>query len=211
MSPVGVIEDALEKIGIPASGDVITSSMAAASVMETGQKAAVVGGDGIREALLARGVAIVELGQPADAVIVGLSYDLSYGLLDSAFATLQQGARLIATNADPTYPDSHGLHPGAGVMVAALERCSGQTALVTGKPNGPQADLVRQRVSHADGRGVSGGVADMMVGDNTESDGLFADHLGYPFGHVLTGVEKSASPKASYVAPSLIVLAQRHG
>ncbi|MFV1990087.1 MAG: HAD-IIA family hydrolase [Acidimicrobiales bacterium] len=210
-SPVGVIEEALGDIGIDARGDVVTSAMAAASLIEPGQRAAIVGGDGISEALCTHGVQVVDAGQPAEAVVVGMAYDLSYSLLDAAFQTLQKGAALIATNDDPTYPGSEGLHPGAGSIVAALERCSGMTALVAGKPNDPQARLIRGLVDGTETSLPSGAVRDIMIGDRTDSDGLFAHHLGYAFGHVLTGVEQTASDAAQYVAPSLMDMAKRHG
>jgi len=206
-----VIEDALGDIGIEARGEVVTSAMAAASLMESGQRAVVVGGDGISDALSASGIEVVEAGGHAEAVVVGMAYNLSYPLLDAAFATIQKGALLIATNDDPTFPGSDGLHPGAGSIVSALERCSGMAATVAGKPNEPQARLIRQLADETEKSLPSDGLRDMMVGDRTDTDGLFAQHLGYAFGHVLTGVENVHSDVAQYAASSLLVMAKQYG
>ena len=54
--PVGAVVAKLEGFGIPAKGDVLTSAMAAARLIEPGKKAVVLGGPGVVEALEARGV-----------------------------------------------------------------------------------------------------------------------------------------------------------
>ena len=59
-------EAALAKVGIDATGDVVSSAMAAALLLEPGQRALVAGGPGVVEALEARGVtAIVNDGETA--------------------------------------------------------------------------------------------------------------------------------------------------
>ena len=85
-----------------------------------------------------------------------------------------------ATNDDATYPDSDGLLPGNGALVAAVERAGGVESVVAGKPHPPMADLVLEHLGH-DVRGV-------VVGDRPETDGRFAASLGYEFALVLTGV-----------------------
>jgi 4-nitrophenyl phosphatase len=183
----GAIADKLARHGIDAGDDLVTSPMAAASLVEPGQRVLVAGGPGVLEALEARGVDAVPAtgtdgGTPAsgsfDAVIVGLHLDFDYGRLDAAARAAREGARLIATNDDTTYPGEHGLAPGAGSILAAVEAASGVTAVVAGKPYEPMVRLVR---------GLAGpdGVA---VGDRLDTDGRFAHALGYRFGLVLTGV-----------------------
>ena len=48
---VGDVVAKLERFGIPAEGDVVTSAMAAARLMQPGQRAVVLGGPGVVEAL----------------------------------------------------------------------------------------------------------------------------------------------------------------
>ncbi len=181
-------EAALEAIGIPATGDVVTSSQAAALLVEPGERVMVVGGRGIHEALVRRGAHSVAAadcerdGDPVSAVVCGLDLDFSYRTLDVASAAVRAGARLIATNDDATYPTPHGLIPGGGAVLAAVERAAGMTATVAGKPYAPMAVLVHRRCPDVPA------AATVMVGDRPETDGRFAAELGCRYAQVRTGV-----------------------
>ena len=61
----------------------------------------------------------------AEAVVVGVDFELSYDRLREAALAVARGARLIATNDDPTYPAEDGFWPGAGSILAAVETASG--------------------------------------------------------------------------------------
>ena len=52
------------------------------------------------------------------------------------------GARLIGTNRDTTFPTPSGLEPGGGSIVAAVASVGGVDAVFAGKPEQPMADLV---------------------------------------------------------------------
>jgi HAD superfamily hydrolase (TIGR01450 family) len=174
------VAEKLARHGIPdAHDDVFTAAMAAMRLVEPGERVLACGAEGLVDELGRRGVEIVEAG-PADAVVVGLRLDFDYGLLTAAMRAVRSGARLIATNDDATYPDSDGLLPGNGALVAAVERAGGVASVVAGKPHPPMADLVLEHLGH-DVRGV-------VVGDRPETDGRFAASLGYEFALVLTGV-----------------------
>jgi HAD superfamily hydrolase (TIGR01450 family) len=189
----------LERFGIPARGDVVTSAMAAARLVEPGERALVAGGPGIVEALEARGATPVREGD-ADAVVVGFHRDFDYEGLRIAVRALQRGARLIATNDDATYPTPDGPIPGGGAIVAAVAYASGVRPVVAGKPHEPMAALIR----------AIGGPTGTMVGDRPETDGAFAQALGYAFALVLTGVTKRSDlpvePAPDEVAASLAEL-----
>lgn len=177
-APVRAVESALEEHGVDAVGRVVTSAMAGAMLVEPGERALVCGGAGIVEALTDRGVEVVEDPAEADVVVVGMARHLSYDLLARASSAARDGARLVATNDDSTYPTPTGLLPGGGAILAAVERASGRTAAVAGKPHAPMADLVRARL----------GPAGTVVGDRPDTDGRFARALGYRFALVLSGV-----------------------
>ena len=51
--------------------------------------------------------------------------DFSYEALKRASFAVQDGAELIAANADASFPAPDGLWPGAGALVAAVEAASG--------------------------------------------------------------------------------------
>jgi len=192
-------EAKLERFGVPARGDVLTSAQAAARLVEPGERALVCGGPGIAEALGRRGATPVRDGD-ADAVVVGFHRDFDYERLRIAVRAIQRGARLIATNDDATYPTPDGPIPGGGAIAAAVAYASGVRPVVAGKPHAPMADLVR----------AGGGDDGTVVGDRPETDGAFARVLGYRFALVLTGVTSEADlpvePAPDTVAPSLAAL-----
>jgi 4-nitrophenyl phosphatase len=175
--PVAVVEEKLARHGIPAAGDVITSAMAAASLVAPGERVLVCAGPGVDEAVSGRGAEPV-LDGDADAVLVGFHRDFDYERLRIAATAVRRGARLLATNDDATYPTPAGPIPGGGAILAAVVTATGVTPVVAGKPNAPMADLVRARL----------GPTAVMVGDRPDTDGRFARLLGYRFALVHTGV-----------------------
>jgi HAD superfamily hydrolase (TIGR01450 family) len=187
---VEVQEAALGAIGIPAVGDVLTSARAAAQLLQPGQRALVCGGDGVVQALEARGVEVCFDGD-ADAVVVGFHRTFDYDGLMRAARAVRRGARLIGTNDDATYPTPDGPIPGGGAILAAVQTGSGVTAEVAGKPFEPMAALVRSIVGESASREA------VMVGDRPSTDGLFARTLGCRYAQVWSGVTpQSTGPLA---------------
>ncbi len=178
------VEDTVDKLrgfGIEIEPDeLVTSSQAAASLLEAGTKALVCGGPGVEQALEAQGVEPVHEGE-ADAVVVGFHKTFDYDRLTKAFRTVIGGARLIGTNDDPTYPTPNGPVPGGGSLLAAVATAAGVDPVVAGKPHQPMADLVRARL----GDDLEGSI---LVGDRPSTDGLMAARLDIPFILVMTGV-----------------------
>ncbi len=199
----------LDRFGIPTpSGDLITSSMAAATLLQPGDTALVVGGPGILEALELRGVSAFEAGDvPAglkiDVVVVGFDLKFDFARLAAATSALRGGARLVATNGDVTFPAPEGLWPGAGSFVAAVAAAGGAEPVVAGKPFPPVADLVSVTIPSVE----------MVVGDRPSTDGRFARLVGARFGLVLTGVTSRGhgpvEPEPDLEAPDLAGLVER--
>lgn len=201
--PVGEVEAKLAHHGIPAAGDVITSAMAAAALVEPGERVLVCAGPGVVEALAARGAVPVHDGD-ADAVLVGFHRDFDYERLRIAARAVHRGARLLATNDDSSYPTPEGPIPGGGAILAAVVTATGAEPRVAGKPNPPMADLVRRRL----------GDHGTMVGDRPDTDGRFARALGYRFALVHTGVTPAGvavDPAPDLVAPDLRTLVAQLG
>lgn len=197
-------EAKLARHGIEARGAVVTSAMAAATLIAPGERVLVCGGPGVVEALGARDVVIVDEGD-ADVVLVGFHRDFDYERMRIASTAVRRGARLVATNDDATYPTPEGLIPGAGSILAGIECASGVRAEVAGKPYPAMAATVAARL---DG---SGGA---VVGDRPDTDGRFAVAMGYRFALVLTGVVTaddvaSVDPPPDEVAPDLATLVDR--
>lgn len=200
---------ALGAIGIEAHGDVLTSAMSAAQMVEPGWRVMVCGGRGLIEEVERAGAEAVVpyrtrgAGGPFDAVVVGFHREFDFEVLSDALTAVRNGARLIGSNADPNYPTPNGPIPGGGSILAAVEKATGQKAIVTGKPNQPMADLVLREC-------VDVPVSSMiMVGDLPETDGRFAETIGCRYALVLSGMTASADGiDAHIVAPSLADVAR---
>jgi 4-nitrophenyl phosphatase len=198
-------EAKLARHDIDAHGAIITSAMAAATLIAPGERVLVCGGPGVREALERRGAVLVDDGQP-DVVVVGFHREFDYEGMRIAATAVRGGARLVATNDDATYPTPDGLIPGAGAILAGIERASGVHAVVAGKPYAPMVETTRARVGDGDG---------IVVGDRPDTDGRLARALGYRFGLVLTGVVTAdevaaVDPEPDEVAPDLAALVERY-
>lgn len=193
-------EGKLAAIGIDAEGDVMTSALAAASILHPGTSAVVCGGAGVREALERRGVRPLDEG-PADAVVVGFFHEFDYERLRIAHNAVHHGARLVGTNDDPTLPSREGPVPGAGSLLAAVATAAGMEPEVAGKPYQPMVDLVRSAVGDGD---------HVVVGDRPTTDGRLARNLGARFGLVFTGAtspdDLPADPEPDVVADDLAAL-----
>lgn len=180
--PVAEVEAKLARHGIDARGAVRTSGQAAATLVAAGERVLVCGGPGLVEAVAGAGAEpVVNEGRdpgPVDAVVCGYWRAVDYDRLRWATTAVLGGARLLASNADATYPSAEGLLPGGGATLAAVERATGVAATVAGKPHAPMATWLRAEL----------GAGGTMVGDRLDTDGLFARALGWRFALVLSGV-----------------------
>jgi glycerol-1-phosphatase len=191
------VADGLGSMGIHASSDeVLTSALATADVLRaegpagpreaTGRPrtAFVIGERGIRDALAAAGFEVVD-GEPpsADLVVVGWDRSVDYPKLRTATLLIQRGARLIATNADPSYPAPDGLWPGAGAILAAVTTATGATPTVVGKPAAP---MFRAAVAR------TGAERPLVVGDRLDTDIAGAAAMGWDSLLVFTGASRPA-------------------
>jgi HAD superfamily hydrolase (TIGR01450 family) len=174
---VATVEAKLAAHGIPAVGDVVTSAMAAATLVAPDERVLVCGGPGVVEAVEGRGAVVVREGD-AEVVLVGFHRDFDYERMRVAATAVRRGARLLATNDDATYPTPEGPVPGGGAILASIATAAGVVPVVAGKPYEPMAALVRARL----------GATGVMVGDRPDTDGRFARVLGFPFALVHSGV-----------------------
>ena len=165
---------------VPDPGSVITSGLAAANLLqETDETCLVLGSDELAATLSDAGIQLTTDPGIATAVVVGLDLGLSYERLTRAVVAIGGGARFIATNDDPTYPMPNARYPGAGSIVAAVERATGKAPIVCGKPNKPMRHLVEKRIDHTDV---------WMIGDRPDTDLALAAGAGWGKILVLSGV-----------------------
>ena len=175
------IEEKLATHGIAAVGEVVTSAQAAVALVRAGERVQVCAGPGVRSEVERRGAIVVDRKAPADAVIVGFHRTFDYDAMRWAATAVRQGARLIGTNDDATYPTPGGPIPGGGAILASVATGAGVAPVVAGKPYAPMADLVRELLGPLP-------AGTIMVGDRPDTDGRFARSLGCRFGLVHTGV-----------------------
>jgi glycerol-1-phosphatase len=202
---VEVQEASLDAIGIPAVGDVLTSANAAALLIEPGERVLVCGGEGVVQAVVGRGGVIADGPSDVDVVVVGFHRTFDYEAMLRASRAVINGARLVGTNDDATYPTPDGPIPGGGAILASIVTASGVAAIVAGKPHEPMAALVRASIGDSAAKGA------VMVGDRPETDGLMAATLGCRYAHVESGITAPGStvhPRPNLIAPDLAGVAK---
>ena len=191
--------------GYPAQArQVVTSAAAAANLLSDSRPLTfVLGGVGVASALEMAGIPVTTRGSEAEAVVVGLATGLTYDWLREAATAVIGGARLVATNDDPTYPAEDGLWPGAGAILAAVETASGVKAEVAGKPYPPMRRLLQESLG-------PGQV--WIVGDRPDTDlAMAAEEPGWKAALVLTGVatsDENLDPSPDLVANDLAEVAR---
>jgi glycerol-1-phosphatase len=174
----------LRALGIGAEeADVVTSAQAAAAVLRetcgAGAAVAVLGADGLRDAVAASGLRPVGIADEADAVVTGYGPDVPWRDIMRAAARIRGGLRWVASNTDGSFPAGFGLAPGHGALVEMLERFAGVAPTVAGKPAPP---LLEETIRRA------GGSHPLMVGDRLDTDIAGGRAVDVPTLLVLTGV-----------------------
>ena len=189
----------LRSHGIDADpSEVVTSALATAELLagRGGGRAFVIGMDGVRDALAAAGIEVMD-GEPesADLVVVGFDGEATYERLKTASLLVERGARLVATNADASFPAADGLWPGAGALLAVITTTTDAEPEIVGKPFAPLFESGRRR---------GGGGRPLVVGDRLDTDIEGAAKLGWDAMLVLTGVSSRAEAEAGPLRPTVI-------
>jgi phosphoglycolate/pyridoxal phosphate phosphatase family enzyme len=201
----------LSSMGAPVTPDRLISSARATALYLRDlepkvERVLVLGGAGLVHELSDVGIEVVFSGDAAevwkangrdaaaavghvDAVVVGLDTDFSYARLACAAEAARSGARFVATNTDPAYPNEKGLMPGAGSIVAAVQTASGRVPVSIGKP-GP---LLLEVAARAVGAVVADAV---MIGDSVVTDVPAAHAVGARSVLMLTGITTRAQAEA---------------
>lgn len=175
----------LRELGFAADDqDVVTSSMAAASMIATlvpSGDVLAIGGEGVRAALVERGFNPVAVyTDSVVAVMQGFGENVSWADLAEATFAVRAGLPWIATNLDSTFPSARGIAPGNGAMVEVVAQSAGR------KPSGvagkPQPALLLEAIRR------TGAKRPLMIGDRLDTDIAAGSRLGIPTLLVGTGV-----------------------
>jgi glycerol-1-phosphatase len=155
-----------------------------------------IGGPGLARELRDAGLHVVEpteeglAGEP-DTLVVGVDFELSYERLSVAAEAVRRGARFVATNRDPLFPDARRLTAGAGALVSAIATAGGREPdLVVGKPE-PRLFEAAAEIAGVDVRHA------VVIGDNLMTDIGAARRVGARSVLMLTGVTTREQAEAT--------------
>lgn len=169
------------------------------------KSAYVIGKPDLFEAVEEAGVRILEdascvdIGEVANAVIVGGDFNLNYTKLKDAVLHLQKGAILIGSNGDMLIPTEEGLVPEAGMTIAALEAGSGIEPIILGKPEPYFFKLAVERLEIDNRESI------VMLGDRLDTDIAGALAYGMKTTLVKTGVDDESEIEEKSIYPDLVV------
>ena len=134
-----------------------------------------------------------------DVVVVGLDRKLTYEKLAAGAYAILNGAKFIATNADPNIPTEKGLLPGAGAIVSFLKVSTGiEPEIVIGKPSVEIMNFAL-KILGTDPENT------LVVGDRIETDIIAAKRARCKSLIVLTGATTLEEVKKSEIKPDFIL------
>jgi 4-nitrophenyl phosphatase len=181
--------------------EILTSAQATADYLAgeapRGGRAFVIGEEGLRSCLEAKGFQLVD--EPAaDYVVVGLDRGFDYRKLTTAIRAVAGGARFIGSNPDVTLPLEDGLVPGAGAFQAAISAATGVKPSIVGKPELPMLQMGARLLGCEPGQAA-------VVGDRLDTDIAGGQRAGMTTILVLSGIVDAATAAASPIKPDYVL------
>lgn len=176
-----------------------TSSLAVAGFIAAqcpGGSAYVIGEESLRHAVEEVGYSITD--REPTYVIVGETRRYSFDDITSAIRLVDAGARLIATNPEPTGPSPEGALPGCGAIAALIQRATGVAPYFIGKPN---PIMIREGLDALGAHSAD----TALIGDRMETDILAGVEAGLETILVLSGVTSASDVTRYAFRPSRIV------
>jgi 5'-nucleotidase len=161
---------------------IYTSALATASFLQSQRpngSAFVVGEAGITTALHETGYTLTE--RDPDYVVLGETRIYSFGRITQAIRLIENGARFIATNPDPSGPSREGLLPATGAVAALISRATGVDPYFGGKPN---PLMMRSALNAIDAHSET----TAMIGDRMDTDVVSGLEAGLETILVLSGL-----------------------
>lgn len=176
-----------------------TSALATAQFLDDqhpGGSAYVIGEAGLTTALHNIGYVLTET--LPDYVVLGETRTYSFEAITKAVRLIENGARFIATNPDPTGPSPQGSLPATGSVAAMISRAAGRDPYYVGKPN-PM--MFRSALNRIDAHSES----TAMVGDRMDTDIVAGIEAGLLTYLVLTGSTHRAEVEQFPYRPNHVV------
>jgi len=190
----------LARSGIDIPEEVIwTSALATADFLATqrpGGSAYVVGEAGMTTALHEVGYTLT--GRDPDYVVLGETRTYSFEAITKAIRLVDDGARFIATNPDPSGSSPHGLLPATGAVAALITRATGREPYFVGKPN---PLMMRSALNRIDAHSET----TAMIGDRMDTDVISGLEAGLRTILVLTGSTRADQVERFPYRPTTVV------
>lgn len=158
-----------------------TSAVATAQFLSTQAPEAsayVIGEAGLKTALHDVGYTLTDT--DPDFVVLGESRTYSFQNITAGVQLIDQGARFIATNPDPTAPSPDGPLPATGSVATLITEATGKEPYFVGKPN---PIMIRSALNRIDAHSES----TALVGDRMDTDVVAGMEAGLTTYLVLTG------------------------
>ena len=143
---------------------IFTSALATADFLDEqrpGGTAYIVGESGLITAM--HDIGYVMTDRNPDYVVLGETRTYSFEAITKAIRLIENGARFIATNPDPSGPSHQGTLPATGSVAALISTATGQKPYFVGKPN---PLMMRSALNRIDAHSET----TVMVGDRMDTD-----------------------------------------
>lgn len=175
----------LASAGIDVPEEAIWTSAAATAKFLSEQRpdgtAYVIGESGLTQALYDAGYTMTA--RDPDYVVLGETRTYSFEAITRAIQLIENGARFIATNPDPTGPSPTGSLPATGAVAALITKATRIEPYFIGKPNPlMMRSALNQIEAHSE--------TTVMIGDRMDTDVLSGLEAGLRTILVLTGSTK---------------------
>jgi NagD protein len=133
-----------------------------------------------------------------DYVVLGETRTYSFEAITQAIRHINDGARFLATNPDPTGPSSEGALPACGSVAALISKATGVDPYFVGKPN-PM--MMRSALNTIEAHSET----TAMIGDRMDTDVLCGLEAGLETILVLTGIANRDEISRYPYRPSRII------
>ncbi len=190
----------LAALGIEAEEKHIFTSALATGWFLARQKphgsAYVLGEGGLLTSIHKNGYSLVN--QNPDFVVVGEGRNFTLEMVNNAVDMILDGAKLVATNLDPSPKKKGWTNLGIKAVIAMIEEATGISAFSVGKPSPVMMLVDRKNLGLASEQSS-------LIGDTMDTDFLWGIQFGYRTILTLTGVSKREDlPKYAF-RPDLVV------
>lgn len=190
----------LKRLGINVTEKhIYTSAMATASFISSqapNGTVYVLGEGGLLSSLHENGLVMVE--SEPDFVVLGEGRNFTLEMVQRAVDMVLEGAKLIATNRDPSPKKKGWNNLGIAATAAMIEEATGKKAFITGKPSPVMMRSARKFIGLESAHTT-------VIGDTMETDIRGGVQMGYKTILVLSGISRKEELNNYAFKPDLIV------